>query len=347
MNRDIIKVPNPGRCRRPAWIPAGGAAVVNALGRGLRLGGHLTVLLGCVALRLLAETVSSLEPSPAGSPLQLTLNRAVAAELARTRTNGLRAEQLAVSLVRLPTNGPGLLASVRGTEPIYPASVVKLFYLAAAQRWLEDGRLADSPEFRRGLRDMIVDSSNDATHYVLDLLTGTTSGPELTPDALGAWVEQRQAVNRWFLSLGYPSSINANKKPWCEGPYGREKQAIEAYQPNRNLLTTDATARLFTEIATDRMITPGRCEQMRKLLARDPWAPSTPEDQTTGFIANGLPRGTKLWSKAGWTSQTRHDSALVELPDGRRVVLVIFTTGHANEEDILPSLTRTILATLP
>jgi len=273
------------------------------------------------------------------------LDRCVASELARTRTNVLKADQLSVSLVDLSPEPA--VAGYRAGEPIYPASVVKLFYLAATHQWLEEGRLRDSPELRRALHDMIVDSYNEATHYVVDVLTGTTSGPELTPDGLHAWWDQRNAVNRWYASLGYPTAINVNKKPWCEGPYGREKQAIDAFQPSRNLLTTAATARLFSEIALDGMVTPERCRQMRELLQRDPWAPPTPEDQITGFIANGLPRGAKLWSKAGWTSQTRHDSALIELPGGRRLVLVIFTTGHAHEEDILPGLTRSILEGLP
>ena len=63
--------------------------------------------------------------------------------------------------------------------PIYPASVIKLFYLAAAHRWMEDNRLRDTPELRRAMRDMIVESYNEATHYVVDLLTDTTSDHHL------------------------------------------------------------------------------------------------------------------------------------------------------------------------
>lgn len=278
--------------------------------------------------------------------LQKHLDRCVATELARGRTPALKSNQIAVSLVDLASSSP-IEAGHRAEEPIYPASVVKVFYLAATHQWLEEGRLRDSAELRRARRDMIVDSYNDATHYVVDVLTGTTSGPELAPDALQTWWEQRNAVNRWYAGLGYPSAINVNKKPWCEGPYGREQQAIEAFQPPRNFLTTAATARLFTEIARDAIVTADRCAQMRELLQRDPWAKPMPEDQITGFIANGLPHGAKLWSKAGWTSQTRHDAALIELPGGRRLVLVIFTTDHAHELDLIPSLTRSILAGLP
>ncbi len=64
----------------------------------------------------------------------------------------------------------------RGTERIYPASVVKLFYLVAVQEWLEKGMIQTSPELERALKDMIVDSSNDATSLIVDILSGTTSG---------------------------------------------------------------------------------------------------------------------------------------------------------------------------
>lgn len=274
---------------------------------------------------------------------QARIDHAVSGACAQPRKAPLAPGQVAVTVLDLSRPGQVAWAAHRGDQAIYPASVVKLFYLVAAHRWLEDGRVEDSAELRRAMRDMIVDSSNEATHYVLDVLTGTTSGPELTPDALRAWHDQRNAVNRHFASLGY-AGINCNKKPWCEGPYGRESQAIRMFEPRRNLLTTDATARLMAEVALGRAVTAARCEQMKALLARDPKAAPKPDDQTTGFLAGGLPEGAKLWSKAGWTSQTRHDCAWVELPDARRVVLVVFTEGHAQDESLLPALARELLA---
>ena len=88
----------------------------------------------------------------------------------------------------------------------------------------------------------------------LDVLTGTTSGPELPEAEIKVWFEQRNAVNRYFTALGY-TGVNANKKPWCEGPYGRETQAIKLLEPKRNALTTDATARLMTVYELDGPVT--------------------------------------------------------------------------------------------
>ena len=295
-------------------------------------------------IRGAASSAVSLSP-----PLQLqaALDRIVSGTLEQFAARKLQSNQLAVTLVDVRDFNRPMQASYRGEEQIYPASVVKLFYLAAAHRWMEDGKLADTAELRRAMRDMVVESSNEATHYVVDLLTETTSGPELSDADIDAWWEKRNAVNRYFFSLGY-TNINANKKPWCEGPYGREMQSIKRHQPNRNLLTTDATARLLTEIVIGKAVTTKRSAEMLELMKRDPFKKieegSEPDQNSafTGLALRDRP-GAKLWSKAGWTSQTRHDAACVELPNGARFVLVTFTTGHANERGIIESIGKRVV----
>lgn len=278
-----------------------------------------------------------------GTMDQRRADEIAAQTLAQFATQSLSAEQLAFTIIDLTDPARPRRASYRGDAVIYPASVIKLFYLAATHRWLEDGKLTDTPELRRALKDMIVDSSNDATAYIVDLLTDTTSGPELSETDLAAWVEKRGAVTRYFTALGY-EKINASKKPWSDGPYGRESQAAQRYEPRRNWLTTDATARLLAEIATGRAVTPARSAEMMTLLRRDPTAPTNDPDDQARFTGTGLPVGAKLWSKAGWTSSTRHDAAYIELPDGRRLVLVVFTTDHANNRAILPAVARLLCA---
>ena len=293
-----------------------------------------------------------MEWPPSKSPdMDAVVTRAVQGVLTNFAAQGLRTNEIAVTLVNLTDASHPSWASYRGDVLMYPASVVKLFYLVAAHQWMEDGRLEDTPELRRALRDMIVESYNEATHYVVDLLTGTTSGPELTEDSLRAWVDQRNAVNRYFQSLGF-AGINVNKKPWGEGPYGREMQAIQRFEPKRNGLTTDATARLLASVVTGKAVTAERSRQMLELLRRDVFSPiKDPEDQTHGFsgiaLLKPMREGARLWSKAGWTSETRHDAAYLELPDGRKFVLVVFTTGHANERNIIPGVVRAVIDGLP
>ncbi|MEW6307110.1 MAG: serine hydrolase [Verrucomicrobiota bacterium] len=274
--------------------------------------------------------------------LQALVDEARKTALDKFAAKKLLTNQIAITLVDLRDPQRPARASHRGDVQIYPASVIKLFYLAAAHQWMEDGKLGDTPELRRAMSDMTVHSYNEATHYVIDLLTGTTSGPELSEREIKAWFDQRNAVNRYFASLGY-ANINANKKPWCEGPYGRETQAIKLFEPKRNMLTTDATARLMTEIVSGKAVSAKRSAEMMKLMARDPFARSGDPDNQAKFIGAALPPGAKLWSKAGWTSQTRHDAAYIELPNGAKIVLIIFTTDHANERDIIPTIARVII----
>src|SRR5580765_206552 len=100
------------------------------------------------------------------APTGLILDRAVKETLSEFSDKKLQSNELAVAFVNMAQ--PQELASFRGESSIYPASVVKLFYLVAAHDWMEKGKLQDTAELRRAMRDMIVDSSNDATHYIVD-----------------------------------------------------------------------------------------------------------------------------------------------------------------------------------
>ncbi|MGH9902744.1 MAG: hypothetical protein ACRD68_13125, partial [Pyrinomonadaceae bacterium] len=170
-----------------------------------------------------AATAQTPTPIPVPAPrpdvitsaprLRELVNAAARAALARFAAKGLREENLAVTLVDLRDPARPVRGSFRGDEPIYPASVVKLFYLAAAHRWLGDGKLKETEELKRAMRDMIVESSNDATHYVVDVLSGTSNGAELAPVEMQDWAYKRNAVNRHFAALG-DGRINVNQKPW-------------------------------------------------------------------------------------------------------------------------------------
>ena len=282
----------------------------------------------------------TIETSP---KLQAIMDEAARKTIAQFASKNFTEKNLSITLIDVTDAKRPMQVSFRGGEPIYPASVVKLFYLAAAHRWLEDGKLKDTPELRRALRDMIVDSSNDATQYIVDALTDTSSGVELPEAEMREWAFKRNAVNRYYAALGY-TGINVNHKTYCEDSYGRERVYRGAKGENRNKLTTDATARLLMEIATSRSVTPERSRQMMELLKRDPFAPAAnagdADDQSRGFTGIAVPRGSRLWSKAGWTSTTRHDAAYVELPSGKRIILVTFTTDFARERQVVPTVAR-------
>lgn len=302
---------------------------------------------GTVVL-IVQASISALGQTAAKPPtpeLQTLVNEAARTALEKFADKKLTESQLSITLIDLRDMAHHRQASFRGNERVYPASVVKLFYLAAVHRWLEDGKIKETDELKRAVRDMIVDSSNEATQYVLDVLTHTTGGYELPPKEMKEWQEKRNAVNRYYGSLGY-TNINVNQKTFCEDAYGREKVSRGPKGENRNKLTTEATARLLAEIVGGRAVTPARDQKMMELLKRDFAGTSKDaDDQGNGFTGIALKGidGARLWSKAGWTSTTRHDVAYIELPNGSKFVLAIFTSDHANEREIIPTIARVVI----
>lgn len=240
--------------------------------------------------------------------------------------------------------------SYRGVERIYPASIIKLFYLVAMQEWLEKGMSQDSRELERAMKDMIVDSSNDATSLVVDVLSGTTSGPELPPGPFETWKMQRNIVNRYYQSLGWAEmeSINVNQKTWGDGPYGRERMFVGELMDNRNMLTTNATAQLLHSIIGGVAVSAARSQAMMALLKRSlNLEELNDENQVTGFLGAGLPPNAQLWSKAGWTSQVRHDAAYIEIPGKQPYLLVVFIEGtYSQNRAILPFISQQIAASV-
>jgi len=297
-------------------------------------------LIVLVAVLTISTSAAAQQPS-----LQDLVNRAAKTTLDRFADKKLQESELSITLIDLRDPKRPVTASFRGNERVYPASVVKLFYLVATHRWLEDKKIEQTPELTRAVRDMIVDSSNEATQYVLDVLTHTTGGYELPPKEMEEWQYQRNAVNRYYSSLGY-TNINVNQKTFCEDAYGRERVSRGPNGENRNKLTTDATARLLMEIVTGKIANPARTAAMMELLKREYTGTSNDnDDQGHGFTGIALQgrEGFRLWSKAGWTSTTRHDVAYVEMPDGGKFVLATFTSNHSNDREIIPTVARVVI----
>jgi beta-lactamase class A len=264
-------------------------------------------------------------------------------------------EQIAVNWVRYdPANvstGSGMGAAWADQKPLYPASVVKLVYAVAVEAWLQKGLLLETAELRRAVNDMIALSSNDATGLVVDFLTGTSSGPDLQGESWVSWQRQRQLVNEWLSNFGWAEfeRVNCCQKTWGDGPYGREHRFYGENNCNRNALTTAAVSRLFEAVMTDGLLSPPACHRLRSALARslDQGERSAdPENQVDGFLGEGLPENSSLWSKAGWMSQARHDAAWWSEPEGATQLLVVFSVGveRANDNHLLPGIARELAA---
>tara|TARA_Y100001968_G_scaffold49909_1_gene40316 strand:- start:107 stop:1000 length:894 start_codon:yes stop_codon:yes gene_type:complete len=258
-------------------------------------------------------------------------------------------ENIAITCIRYdnksPSSSSGSGIGWNSNRNFYPASVVKVVYALATQVWLEKDLIVDSNELRRALHEMIAKSNNDATSYILDLLTGTTSGPSLNESNFESWKVQRQLINHWLNDLGWPEmkTWNCSQKTWSDGPFGREKDFYGKENENRNSMTTDGSARIFESVMTLDMLPKLAGENLIKVFERslDPFGRKQDlENQVDGFLGAGLPLTSKLWSKAGLMSEVRHDVAWWEAPNKNPMLAVVFTTGKEFAEDqfLLPAI---------
>jgi len=286
--------------------------------------------------------------------------RLVATILRDNAELGLTADTLCVTLLLHPSRGGAPKGFAHnGDKPFYPCSVIKIFWMAAAYHCLETGAIKPHAELDRALHDMIKWSSNTATNYIIDLVTGTTGDTLLEGQALDDWIDKRSWANRWIRSFGWPemTPINVAQKNMDDDRYGRERQLVDAL--GHNALTTNATARLMHAILDDAHFSDDSRKAMRSLLSRPfdrAWVEAHPSAQINGYFGQDLPQDAKLWSKAGWTGWTgderasyrRHDAARIEVPGLAPFTLVIFTQGKPLSESLitLPRAATSLIAIL-
>ena len=71
---------------------------------------------------------------------------------------------------------------INNRKLIYPASIVKLIYGLAAYSWIDTKKILLTQEIIDAVNKMLFYSSNDATSFLIDIITGTTSGPCIEGD---------------------------------------------------------------------------------------------------------------------------------------------------------------------
>lgn len=251
----------------------------------------------------------------------------------------LTGDNLSLSVIDLTEPESIVRADYHGDVPFYPASLVKLFFMVETYH---QGHF--TPEIERALREMIQVSDNDAAAFLLDVLTGTASGSELQGKALDEFIDRRRKLNRYFSSLGY--DISAMIKPWSFGPFGRDMQIMGENKINRNRASANSYASLLLWIVRRHAISPQASEAMLALLERPLNPPRPTENQVKEFMGESLPARSRLWSKEGDTSEVRHDAVYVELPGGKKLIMVALTRGVADDKTLLPIIGKHLLAEL-
>jgi beta-lactamase class A len=263
----------------------------------------------------------------------------------------LRRSEVRVALLDLASPGAPRLAHWQGTNPIYPASVVKFVYLMAAYAFQEDGRVRIDAALDQALEGSIRVSSNQATQEVFERLTGAEPGPSLSPEAYAGFRERRLTVERWLKSLGIDDLHSVN--PTYDGGdiSSREKQfltdrSVPGGLPssggeyvNRNAMTAVGTAKLLALLASDHALTPEDAAVVRRRMKRD----SREQRHLAPRIAGGAERvgGLEVYAKSGTWGPIYADAGIVRHPSGREIVLAVFTEAHPHYRgDFIADLTE-------
>ena len=242
----------------------------------------------------------------------------------------------------------GFGSGINNKKMFYPASVVKLIYALASYYWIETGKLLLSDEIIDAVRKMLSFSSNNATSFLIDLLTGTTSGPCIEGELWENWKFQRSIINDWLHDLNWEELIGINccQKTWDDGPFGREKDFYGLENRNRNAMTTDSVARVLEEIMihidyqkNDLNLRSFLKRNLNKVVLKNDSL-----NQIDGFLGEGLPESINLWSKAGLMSEVRHDSAWWTNSQSLHTLLVVFCNGEKYSKDtsFLPLIAKEV-----
>ena len=247
-----------------------------------------------------------------------------------------------------PSSNKGYGYGINNRKKIYPASIVKLVYSLAIYKWIENKTIFRDIQVDEAIQEMLQNSSNDATSFIVDLLTGTTSGPSLEKEIFKQWKYQRTIINDWLKTLNWEElqDFNCCQKTWEDSPYGREKDFYGTSNKNRNAMTTDGTARIMEEIMQNISFNEKNIN-LKNSLFREIKEQSQDKDtnnQINGFLGEGLPQKTPFWSKAGLMSEARHDAAWWINKNQSKTLLVVFTEGKelANNNKFLPEFSKAI-----
>ena len=205
----------------------------------------------------------------------------------------------------------------------YPASCVKFPFMVAAMHWCHSkGFSPDHLDHCVG--PMVRVSDNVQTGVVVDIVTSTTNIADLTTSAdprYAAWYEARLYFENYYAGRGLLSSQTLVHKTYPtnsgEWPVGAEKVARE--HRGMNMMKPSASAELMVRVAKG-LLEPQAREYMMGLLQHNPWKASS----VAGF---GLPPGSRYFNKTGLAYDTLEDIAYMVLPNGREVVLAMFSNA--------------------
>ena len=236
------------------------------------------------------------------------LQQGLERRLASSGLESLVAERrLGVSVVDLSDPDFVRYAGVNDDEMIYAASLPKIAVLLAAFDQIQLGRLADTPELKHDLTDMIRHSSNEAATRVIR---------SIGFEAIAACLEQpryelydREGAGGLWVGKAYDGQPAVARDPVAGTSHGATaRQAARFFALlDRGLLVSPARSREMLEILGD----PGVNHKFVKGLANRP--------------------GTTLYRKSGTWRTFHADAALIEGGGRKYAAAALIDDPQGNE----------------
>ncbi|MUG94831.1 hypothetical protein F7734_21680 [Scytonema sp. UIC 10036] len=284
--------------------------------------------------------------------LQTIVNNVV--NLAADR--GFPTQSLSITLIDAKT---GEIAGYQQETLKYPASVAKMFWMVFLYAQIANGVWSDEAGFYLYIARMIQESDNEAASFIVDKISDTEFEHKLDDEEFETWRKKREQVTHFFEQAGY-EGINLTHKTYpiaslkLLGPQGSElrirKNPDDPKDPFRNEITTFHSARLMYETCyLQQAISPEISKKMCGWLKRD-LNPEVWKNQQqgfnpiVGFLGQSLAdTGVNFYSKAGWTTGTRQEAALIATADGKTVYILAIGADdsmYAKDWQIYPKMSR-------
>lgn len=230
----------------------------------------------------------------------------------------------------------------------YPASTVKLGFLAAAMNWC---RTNSHPYtfLDADVYPMIKDSDNIATGRVVDAITGapnTQSIKKSTDPAFTAWDANRLYTQNYLSGRGLLENTKLYNKtyPSNSGPGLTGAEDVGFGVRGSNQMQPKLAASLMLEIQKG-FLEPGAQSYMKSLLTHNRW-------DCNSVGGHGLPPGTVYQNKWGQASGTEEDIIYAVLPNGKEFILAMYSNGYESaqpypyDQSILSNVTELMIERL-
>ncbi len=194
-------------------------------------------------------------------------------------------------------------------RPMNSASVMKLFIMETLYEAFARGEVPRNEDTVFLLRDMIINSSNDASNRLLRILGN---------EDLAAGVAR---VNDFIRSHGYtPETIIYN---------GFQDPEAKLDEDHQNMVRARDVGELLAGIYSRRFMSRKVCSEIEQMML----------DQATRFkIPRGVPEGVQVGNKSGETSDTANDAAVVYGPTADYILVVLshgWTSENAANENVV------------